>query len=69
MLGPKRLPEAGKSLGNGMREFKDSLAGVTGGDDDDERTPAVEAAAPAAPAAAPVVTPSAVATPSTHERV
>lgn len=27
VLGPKRLPEAGKSLGNGMREFKQSLSG------------------------------------------
>jgi len=37
VLGPKRLPEAGRSLGRGMREFKDSIAG--GGDsrrDDDE---------------------------------
>ena len=37
VLGPKRLPEAGRSLGRGLREFKDSIAG--GGDsrrDDDE---------------------------------
>jgi sec-independent protein translocase protein TatA len=34
ILGPKKLPEAGKSIGKGMREFKDSLAGK---DDDDER--------------------------------
>jgi sec-independent protein translocase protein TatA len=27
VLGPKRLPEAGKSLGTGMREFKQSLSG------------------------------------------
>jgi sec-independent protein translocase protein TatA len=33
VLGPKRLPEAGKSLGRGMREFK---ASITGGDDDDD---------------------------------
>jgi sec-independent protein translocase protein TatA len=25
ILGPKRLPAAGRSLGSGMREFKDSL--------------------------------------------
>ena len=25
VLGPKRLPEVGRSLGNGIREFKDSL--------------------------------------------
>jgi sec-independent protein translocase protein TatA len=27
VLGPKKLPEVGRSLGRGMREFKDSLAG------------------------------------------
>ncbi|HST38026.1 MAG TPA: twin-arginine translocase TatA/TatE family subunit [Conexibacter sp.] len=37
ILGPKKLPEAGKSIGKGMREFKDSLAGINGKDDDDER--------------------------------
>jgi sec-independent protein translocase protein TatA len=55
VLGPKKLPEAGKSLGNGMRQFKDSLAGVTGHDEDEDHTvvtPAV--AAPAPRAAAPV---------------
>jgi sec-independent protein translocase protein TatA len=25
VLGPKRLPEAGKSLGKGIREFKNSM--------------------------------------------
>ena len=25
LFGPKRLPEIGKSLGKGIREFKDSL--------------------------------------------
>ena len=32
IFGPKRLPEMGRSLGRGMREFKDS---VTGKDDDE----------------------------------
>lgn len=27
VLGPKRLPDAGRSLGRGLREFKDSVAG------------------------------------------
>jgi sec-independent protein translocase protein TatA len=27
IFGPKRLPEMGRSLGKGMREFKDSLTG------------------------------------------
>lgn len=31
VFGPKRLPEMGRSLGRGLREFKDS---VTGRDDD-----------------------------------
>jgi sec-independent protein translocase protein TatA len=35
VLGPKKLPDAGRSLGRGMREFKDSLAGAG----DDGRTP------------------------------
>ena len=28
IFGPKRLPEMGRSLGKGMREFKDSVTGV-----------------------------------------
>jgi sec-independent protein translocase protein TatA len=27
ILGPKRLPEVGRSLGKGIREFKDSVSG------------------------------------------
>ncbi len=40
VLGPKKLPEVGRSLGKGMREFKDSISGITDDDDDDtdERT-------------------------------
>lgn len=34
VLGPKRLPDAGKSLGKGIREFKDGIAGSS---KDDER--------------------------------
>ena len=33
VFGPKRLPDLGRSLGSGMREFKDS---ITGNKDDDE---------------------------------
>jgi sec-independent protein translocase protein TatA len=49
IFGPKRLPDLGRSLGRGMREFKDS---VTGKDDDrqlEERH--AEQAAPVAPVA------------------
>jgi sec-independent protein translocase protein TatA len=35
IFGPKRLPDLGKSLGTGMREFKDSLTGSSKDDDDD----------------------------------
>jgi sec-independent protein translocase protein TatA len=35
VLGPKRLPEVGRSLGRGMREFKESVTG-TGRDDQDD---------------------------------
>jgi sec-independent protein translocase protein TatA len=39
IFGPKRLPDLGRSLGSGMREFKDS---VTGKHKDDE-LPAADA--------------------------
>ena len=29
VVGPKKLPELGRSLGGGMREFKDSISGKT----------------------------------------
>jgi len=35
VLGPKRLPETGKSLGRGLREFKDSLSGRDDHKDDE----------------------------------
>jgi len=37
IFGPKRLPGLGRSLGSGMREFKDSITGKTRDDDDDAR--------------------------------
>ena len=35
IFGPKRLPDLGRSLGSGMRQFKDSISGK---DDDAELT-------------------------------
>jgi sec-independent protein translocase protein TatA len=37
IFGPKRLPGLGRSLGSGMREFKESITGSGKSDDDDER--------------------------------
>jgi sec-independent protein translocase protein TatA len=43
IFGPKRLPGLGKSLGSGMREFKDSITGKDDGSDDEaEQRPALE---------------------------
>ena len=50
VFGPKRLPEMGKQLGKGMREFKDSVTGDSK-EDEDIALPPAEPVAPAAPAA------------------
>ena len=50
LFGPKRLPEMGRQLGKGMREFKDSVTGEAHGDEAAALPPA-EPAVPAAPAA------------------
>jgi sec-independent protein translocase protein TatA len=44
ILGPKKLPEVGRSVGRGMREFKDS---VTGNSKDDEAPQLTQAKADA----------------------
>ena len=36
VFGPKRLPELGRSLGSGIREFKGSIGGHDDDDDDDD---------------------------------
>ena len=36
VLGPKKLPEFGRSIGSGMREFKDSLTTSTSRDEDED---------------------------------
>jgi sec-independent protein translocase protein TatA len=62
-LGPKRLPEVGRSLGRGIREFKD---GVTGKDDEpQQQQPAATIPPPPPPAA--YTPPPAEQTPRTNE--
>ena len=36
VLGPKKLPEFGKSIGSGMRESKDSLTASSSQDEDED---------------------------------
>ena len=57
VFGPKRLPEMGKSLGKGMREFKSA---ITGKDDDEQ---------PELPAPKPPETVAAGAAPREHDTV
>ena len=52
VFGAKRLPEMGRSLGSGMREFKTSVTGET-------PQPTLTASAPQQPAQAPVQAPAA----------
>jgi sec-independent protein translocase protein TatA len=72
IFGPKRLPGLGRSLGSGMREFKDSIAGNSR-DDDDERpaltpaTPAASVPTTTAPATTAAATQAAPATPEPAE--
>jgi len=54
VFGPKRLPEMGRQLGKGMREFKDSVSGK----DDDDPIDEVAELPPAEPAATTTATPA-----------
>jgi sec-independent protein translocase protein TatA len=46
VLGPKRLPEVGRSLGQGIREFRDSMTGVLDHHDPPPATPSAQQQAP-----------------------
>ena len=48
IFGPKRLPELGRSVGRGIREFKGSVTGENDDDDDDEEKRAELEESPAA---------------------
>jgi sec-independent protein translocase protein TatA len=46
VLGPKKLPEVGRSLGRGMREFRSSLSGEHEEQRDEETAPEPKAPLP-----------------------
>ena len=69
IFGPKRLPQLGKSLGHGMREFKDGITGNSKPEEEErpELTRAsvsTSAAASEAPAAQPAPAPPAPSQPA-----
>lgn len=66
VFGAKRLPEIGRSLGSGMREFKDSVTGSSSSQQHSTLPPAqqqppqpAQTAPPQQPAAAPAAPPPA----------
>lgn len=42
VLGPKKLPEVGRSIGRGMREFRDGISGDRDRDRDEDERPALK---------------------------
>lgn len=65
IFGPKRLPQLGRQLGGGMREFKDSITKKSDDDDDEqEQKPTLTAAAePVEPPVTPEEAPQRAETP------
>ncbi|MGA2320430.1 MAG: twin-arginine translocase TatA/TatE family subunit [Solirubrobacteraceae bacterium] len=59
VFGAKRLPEIGRSLGTGMREFKQSVTGEAS-----PQQPTLTAAQPQQPPQVPVTAPAPVAQPA-----
>lgn len=53
VFGPKRLPELGRSLGRGIREFRGSVTGDHDDDDDERLSPPAGIEAGESKAAAP----------------
>jgi len=49
VLGPKRLPDAGRALGQGIREFKGSLTGQQDSPEPPQLAESVEGEAASAP--------------------
>jgi sec-independent protein translocase protein TatA len=58
VLGPKRLPEVGRSLGRGIRDFRGALSGLDDHSNDEPEPP------PALPQESALITPATVAAPA-----
>jgi sec-independent protein translocase protein TatA len=67
VFGPKRLPELGRSLGRGIREFKGSVSGDHE-DEEEERKPAEIASSPRSAEKAPSTTSAEKAPPRSAEK-
>ena len=61
IFGPKKLPQLGRSLGSGMREFKNSVTGGSKDDDDDAELEAADDKPAASTADKPASEPAATA--------
>lgn len=57
VLGPKRLPEVGRSLGRGLRDFRHAMSGAGGHDDLLTQTNAEETPLPTASTALATIEP------------
>ena len=44
IFGPKRLPELGRSMGRGIREFRSSISGKDDEDEESSQPPQIEGA-------------------------
>jgi sec-independent protein translocase protein TatA len=68
VFGARRLPEIGRSLGSGMREFKDSISGDRSETDQQQPTltPAAQQPQPQAPPPASAAAPDPSAPPQTQ---
>lgn len=58
VFGPKRLPELGSSLGRGIREFRSTVTGDKGDEDDEGVDPKVLSASKATATAPPAEAPA-----------
>jgi sec-independent protein translocase protein TatA len=60
IFGPKRLPALGRQLGQGLREFKDSITGDSKDSEAQERAELTQATSVPGPVAAPTPAPQRV---------